>query len=235
MIPDFIKSINNELKNSVDQDYRNTIRDHFHMDVDHFLGVRTPVLRQIATRNFQKDKNTDETLAMCDELLATGVYEHKIVAFFWAHKCKRNYHPEHFVIFQRWLAVYVDDWIDCDTLCISVLGEFLVLYPEFQDTITEWAYSENKWFRRGAAVSLIFGLRRAMFITAAFNVANRLLLDREDIVLKASGWMLKEASKSFQEDVFDYLMSQKEIMPRVTLRCAAEKMPPKMRTEVMKR
>ena len=47
--------------------------------------------------------------------------------------------------------------------------------------------------------------------------------------------MLKVASKCFEKEVYDYLMDKKEIMPRVTLRYAAEKMPEKMRAEIMKR
>ncbi|ABE51562.1 DNA alkylation repair protein [Methanococcoides burtonii] len=44
-----------------------------------------------------------------------------------------------------------------------------------------------------------------------------------------------EGSKSFQKEVFDYLMKNKEVMPRITLRYASEKMPEKMRVEIMKR
>lgn len=99
----------------------------------------------------------------------------------------------------------------------------------------KWTDSKNKWVRREAAVSLIFGLRRGIFLKTAFNVADKLMDEEEDIVLKASGWMLKEGSTSFQNEVFDYLMENKEVMLRITLRYAAEKMPDKMRAEIMKR
>ena len=129
----------------------------------------------------------------------------------------------------------MNDWSDCDTLCTNVLGEFLLIYPEFAVQMEKWTNSKNKWVRRGAAVSLTLGLRRGRFLKTAFSVADKLLDEEEDLVLKASGWMLKEGSRSFQKEVFDYLMENKEVMPRITLRYAAEKMPEKMRAEIMKR
>ncbi|NPE30027.1 DNA alkylation repair protein [Methanococcoides sp. SA1] len=235
MYPDFIENIQKGLEANIDQDYRNTIRDHFQMNVDSFLGVRMPIVRQIAIREFDKTKKINEILSLCEEFLNTGIYEHKIIAFLWAQRCKKDFLPEHFDTFCRWLSEYVNDWSDCDTLCSNVLGEFLFIYPEFAAKMEKWADSKNKWVRRGAAVSLIFGLRRDTFLKIAFNVADKLLDDREDIVLKASGWMLKEASRSFQKEVFEYLMENKAVMPRTTLRYAVEKMPEKMRAEIMKR
>ncbi|MDR6223504.1 DNA alkylation repair protein [Methanococcoides alaskense] len=234
MYPDFIENIQKELEANIDQDYRNTIRDHFQMNVDSFLGVRMPIVRQIATREFDKTKKINEILSICEELLNTGIYEHKIIAFLWAQKCKKDFLPEHFNTFYRWLSEYVNDWSDCDTLCTNVLGEFLFIYLEFAPQMEKWTNSKNKRVRRGAAVSLILGLRRGIFLKTAFNVADKLLDEKEDLVLKASGWMLKEASKSFQKEVFDYLMENKEVMPRITLCYAAEKMPGKMRAEIMK-
>ncbi|MCD4820906.1 MAG: DNA alkylation repair protein [Methanococcoides sp.] len=235
MYPDFIEKIQKGLEANIDQDYRNTIRDHFQMNVDNFLGVRMPAVRQIATSEFDKTKKFNEILSLCEDLLGTGIYEHKIISFLWVQRCKNDLLHEHFDTFYRWLSEYVNDWSDCDTLCTNVLGEFLFIYPEFAPQMEKWTDSKNKWVRRGAAVSLIFGLRKGIFLKTAFSVADKLLDEEEDLVLKASGWMLKEGSKSFQKEVFDYLMANKEVMPRITLRYAAEKMPEKMRTEIMKR
>lgn len=47
--------------------------------------------------------------------------------------------------------------------------------------------------------------------------------------------MLKAASESNQEKVFDYVISKREIMPRTALRYAIEKMPKELKTEAMKK
>ncbi len=46
--------------------------------------------------------------------------------------------------------------------------------------------------------------------------------------------MLKEATKHFLEDVFDYVMRNKAVMPRPALRYAIEKMPKEFKTKAMK-
>jgi 3-methyladenine DNA glycosylase AlkD len=65
------------------------------------------------------------------------------------------------------------------------------------------------------------------------KIAENLLLD--DLVQKGYGWMLKAASESHQQEVFDYVMEKKSIMPRTSLRYAIEKMPIEMRKQVMKK
>jgi 3-methyladenine DNA glycosylase AlkD len=47
--------------------------------------------------------------------------------------------------------------------------------------------------------------------------------------------MLKEASKTHQKEVFDYIMKNKNVMPRTALRYALEKMPPAMRKKAMEK
>jgi len=57
--------------------------------------------------------------------------------------------------------------------------------------------------------------------------------DGDDMVQKGYGWMLKAASETHQEEVFDYIMRRKTGMPRTALRYAIEKMPPGMRAKAM--
>jgi 3-methyladenine DNA glycosylase AlkD len=59
--------------------------------------------------------------------------------------------------------------------------------------------------------------------------------DEEDLVQKGYGWLLKEESRIRQKEVFEYIMKNKQKMPRTALRYAVEKMPKGLRTEAMKR
>jgi 3-methyladenine DNA glycosylase AlkD len=47
--------------------------------------------------------------------------------------------------------------------------------------------------------------------------------------------MLKAASEAHQQEVFDYVMSKKTVMPRTALRYAIEKMPASLKAEAMKK
>ena len=68
-----------------------------------------------------------------------------------------------------------------------------------------------------------------------FEIADSLLQDTDDLVQKGYGWMLKEASKKHQKQVFDYILKNKYKMPRTALRYAIEKMPADLKKQAMKK
>lgn len=47
-----------------------------------------------------------------------------------------------------------------------------------------------------------------------------MLTDKDDMVQKGYGWMLKAASPASTQDVFDFVVSKKSMMPRTALRYA---------------
>ena len=67
------------------------------------------------------------------------------------------------------------------------------------------------------------------------EIADKLLEDEDDLVRKGYGWMLKETSNVYPKEVFNYVMRQKDKMPRVSLRYAIEKMPKSWKQEAMKK
>jgi 3-methyladenine DNA glycosylase AlkD len=74
-----------------------------------------------------------------------------------------------------------------------------------------------------------------MFLRDIFEIAGILLLDKDDMAQKGYGWMLKAASKAYQKEVFNYVVSKKAIMPRTALRYAIEKMPQELKAEAMRK
>jgi 3-methyladenine DNA glycosylase AlkD len=47
--------------------------------------------------------------------------------------------------------------------------------------------------------------------------------------------MLKASSQKHQQEVFDYVMEKKQIMPRTSLRYAIEKMPKELKMKAMQK
>jgi 3-methyladenine DNA glycosylase AlkD len=122
------------------------------------------------------------------------------------------------------------------------------MYPEYIHKLKGWAKSPNRWLRRGSAVSLIIPARKGLFLNDILEIADTLLLDKEDLVQKGYGWMLKAASmsesfvkgtaeikKEHLDAVFGFVMKNKAVMPRTALRYAIERMPEGMRAEAMKK
>jgi 3-methyladenine DNA glycosylase AlkD len=89
--------------------------------------------------------------------------------------------------------------------------------------------------RRAAAVSLIVPAKHGKFLPEALEIADLLLLDSEDMVQKGYGWLLKEASRHHQAEVFSYVMRNRKVMPRTALRYAIELMPQELKKEAMKK
>jgi 3-methyladenine DNA glycosylase AlkD len=83
----------------------------------------------------------------------------------------------------------------------------------------------GRWVKRASAVSLIVPARKGLFLREIIEIADILLPDRDDMVQKGYGWMLKAASQAHQTAIFDYVIRKKAVMPRTALRYAIEKMP----------
>jgi len=203
-----IKTLTSELQRHADPAFRELVRTRYNMKVDKFWGVRTPTIHKVASQYFPeiKSMSVDQRLAVCDQLLATGVYEHKILAFRWARVSRKDFAEQHLTRFATWLDAHVSDWSDGDDLCIHVIGEYFVQYPVRTKAVLQWARSSNEWMRRGAAVSLVLPARKGQQLDLVFAVADKLLTDEKLLVRKGYGWLLKEASKAHPQDVFHYVM-----------------------------
>jgi 3-methyladenine DNA glycosylase AlkD len=233
---DVLAAVRQELRQSIDENTRESAQRFFKEEVK-FHGVKSALVKKIATKYFReiKDRDKNEIFSLCEDLLQANFSEEAFIAFEWSYSLRRKYEPEDFAVFERWVDLYVDNWAKCDTLCNHTLGTFVEMYPQFIENLGGWALSENRWLRRASAVTLILPARKGAFLKAVFEISDILLMDKDDMVQKGYGWMLKEASKKHQAEVFDYVMRWKEKMPRTALRYAIEKMPVEMRRLAMER
>jgi 3-methyladenine DNA glycosylase AlkD len=200
-------------------------------------GVKSATVQKISKELFAevKDKPKAEILAACEKLWQSGYMEESFVSCVWSEKLGKKLDPADFEILERWIKNYVNNWASCDTLCNHTVGDFVMMYPEFISKLKEFARSENRWVKRAAAVSLIVPARKGLFLNDIFEIADILLLDKDDLVQKGYGWMLKSASQAHQQEVFEYVMRKKPVMPRTALRYAIEKMPEVLKKQAMQK
>jgi len=198
-------------------------------------GVKSAMAERIAKDYFReiKDRSKHEIFKMCEELWKSGFLEEAGVACNWSYFVHKNYEPDDFAIFEKWISKYVTNWATCDTLCNHSVGTLIEMYPEKISDLKKLAYSKNRWTKRGSAVSLIVPARKGLFLSDIFDIAEILLTDTDDMVRKGYGWMLKAASQAHRDKVFDFVMKHKTIMPRTSLRYAIEKMPVDLKLRAM--
>jgi 3-methyladenine DNA glycosylase AlkD len=231
-----LSDIQKELETNIDPSPR-VQPDYYFKEKIKYHGVKTAVVDRIARERYQQIKHLDkkDIFALCSALFETDYMEEAFVACDWAYRLRDKFEPADFELFQEWLNKYINNWAKCDTLCNHTIAAFVEKYPEFVERLKDWTQSENRWLRRAAAVTLILPARKGMFLKDVFEVANKLFLDKDDLVQKGYGWMLKEASKLHQQEVFDYILYKKAVMPRTALRYAIEKMPPEFKKRAMER
>ena len=233
---DILAEMRKELVINIDEKTRDSAQRFFKEEVK-FHGVKSAQVRKIATKYFRETKGKDkaEIFTLCENLLEIGFGEEAFIAFEWSYLLRKKYEPSDFIVFERWILQYVDNWAKCDTLCNHTIGAFVEMYPEFLRNLKGWARSDNRWMRRASAVTLILPARKGMFLEDVFEISEILLHDKDDLVQKGYGWMLKEASKAHQKETFEYIMARKDRMPRTALRYALEKMPPELRKKAMEK
>ncbi|AJH15573.1 DNA alkylation repair protein [Myroides profundi] len=200
-------------------------------------GVSKEILNKIGKELFNdlKTKPKEEIYSLCQELWKSLYFEEAYIACIITKRLHRHYEATDMKYFGLWLNKYVQSWADCDTLCCSTIGPLFIKYPLEIEQLTLWATSPNRWMRRGAAVSLVVPARKGLYLEKVFELAILLMKDEDDLVQKGTGWMLKEASKSHQAEVYEFIMQYKVVMSRTTLRYAIEKMPLDLKAEAMKK
>jgi 3-methyladenine DNA glycosylase AlkD len=232
---DIISKVREELTHQADPKTSASVQHFFKQKVT-YHGVSAVNVGVISKKYYVAVKNLPkkELYRVCEGLLKSGYGEEAWIAANWTHWFG-NFDKKDMKIYEVWIDKYINDWAKCDTFCNHTVGDLIIKYPELIQTLKKWAKSPNPWLRRAASVSLIIPARTGKFLPDIFEIAEILLTDREDLVQKGYGWMLKVAGNKHQKEVFDFVVKNKQIMPRTALRYAIEKMPPELRKTAMEK
>jgi 3-methyladenine DNA glycosylase AlkD len=120
----------------------------------------------------------------------------------------------------------INNWDLVDVCAIHVIGGYLVDKP--RAVLYKLAKSKNMWERRTAIVSTAYFIRQRD-LDDTFKISEILLKDKEDLVHKATGWMLRFAGDKDRPRLLSFLDKHAATMPRVMLRYSIEKLDKKQR------
>ena len=202
-------------------------------------GIPTKRLRGILRDLYQTVRRGwgfAEALECAERLLDERSIEAKTLGIELLGRFHRSFEPALLERARRWLAGNrCDNWALTDNLSIRVLAPFLGRSPELVRRLRIWTRSRHLWVRRAAAVSLVPLARHGFQLDAAYRVATALLADREDLVRKATGWLLRDAGKTDPARLEAYLLSRGPRVSRTALRYAIERFPPARRRRILAR
>jgi 3-methyladenine DNA glycosylase AlkD len=192
-----------------------------------FYNVGTARVRAFAQEIYRARRESwsvIDALAFADALIASPVLEVKAVGVEVLAGYRRSFTPPLLSRWKRWLAHDLsDNWATTDAICGFLIGPLVLAFPAQASTVAAWSRHPNMWVRRASAVGLIAAVRRGAALDLAYGVAKRLHADREDLIQKAVGWMLREAGKADPGRLERYLRANVRLIPRTTFRYAIER------------
>lgn len=199
---------------------------------DVFVGVRVPATRAVVKR-FER-----MPLAEASALLDSPVHEHRLAAllvmvrqFRVASGSRARDDAARAALHAAYLDAVrrgrVNNWDLVDASADPLVGEFLRESGRGDDALLdELAASGSLWERR-VAVLATFAFIKAGDGDPILRLAPRLLDDREDLMHKAVGWMLRELGKRVARDALTgFLDEYAPRMPRTMLSYATEHLAP---------
>jgi 3-methyladenine DNA glycosylase AlkD len=186
-------------------------------DNDVFVGLRAATLRQLA-----EDYRT-LPLAEIETLLHSEIHEERSLALLIlglvVHRASDLTRKK---VYDFYLANtrHVNNWDLVDVSAPQLVGAYLV--DKSRKPLYGLARSPILWERRVAIVATQYFIRLEDFADT-LKIAGRLLLDKEDLIHKAAGWMLREVGKRDQPTLEAFLKQNYRKMPRTMLRYAIER------------
>jgi len=194
---------------------------------DHFIGLRAPQLRELARE--YRGINAEDALS----LLQSPVHEARSLALLILVSKFAKEKEARRRIYQDYLAhtKFINNWDLVDVSAPHIVGAHLI--DKERKPLYKLAKSRSLWERRIAIVATGYFIRQGDFADT-LAISKMLLGDREDLIHKASGWMLREVGKRSLPPLENFLRAHCRVMPRTMLRYAIEKLPEVKRQRYLK-
>lgn len=191
---------------------------------DLFLGISVPRTREIAKDYVHLD------LKEISKLLENKYHEIRLAGLLiLVKKYQKAKEGEQKEIFNFYLKNYkhINNWDLVDLSAYHIVGDYLI--NKDKKILEKLARSKNLWQKRIAVVSTFAFIRKGEHLPT-FKIVEILIKDKNDLIHKACGWMLREVGKRVSEEELKKLLDKWGTkMPRTMLRYSIEKFPKKER------
>lgn len=198
---------------------------------DKFLGLTMPIQRELAKKFVELD------FAEIGKMLKSEYHDFRMIGLLiLTYKYEKGDEKLRQKIYQFYLKNLkaVNNWDLVDITVPNIMGRYLWESEESRKILYKLVKSKNLWERRIAILATFYFLKNKDF-KDTIRLAEILLKDKEDLIHKATGWMLREMGKRDLLVLIKFLDKYALIMPRTMLRYSIEKLPEKKRIYYMKK
>ena len=195
---------------------------------DIFLGIKVPVLRKLAQEYLHLSLQDVQTT------LGSKYHEKRLLALFiMVDQFAEGDQKKKKRIYELYLknTRFINNWDLVDSSAHHIVGPYLM--DKSKAPLDELAQSDLLWERRIAIISTFHYIKNDKF-SDTLKIAGRLIADKEDLIHKAAGWMLREIGKRHLPSEEAFLKKHYRNMPRTMLRYAIEKFPEPKRLRFLK-
>lgn len=170
------------------------------------------------------------------ELLASKIHEERVVAvMILTRQFRGSDLEEKKKIYDFYFdnITGINNWDLVDGSAPEIVGGFLDISNSPKEILYKLAKSENLWKRRISMMATFYFIKNKDF-SDALKIAEILVQDKEDLIQKAVGWMLREIGNKDVKTEEKFLEKFSKQMPRTMLRYAIEKFPEEKRQSYLK-
>lgn len=195
---------------------------------DVFVGIRVPDIRKLAKE--YRALSLPET----ERLLHSEIHEGRLLALIILINAYREGDASvQRKIYELYLhnTSFINNWDLVDVSAEQIPGHYLRFRS--RSPLHDLASSRLLWERRISIIATFHYIRHGEF-AETFHMAELLLGDREDLIHKAVGWMLRETGKRDLAAEEKFLKKHYRTMPRTMLRYAIEKFPEALRRQYLR-
>ncbi len=229
-----LENIRKELERLSNKEYAARLQTYFktgkggYGEGDKFLGIQAPILRKTVKK--YRNISIDEA----SELIKSPFHEERLFSLFML-VClfKKADDGDKKKIYALYLknAKFINNWDLVDASAGRIVGAYL--FTRDKKPIYALAKSKNLWERRISIMATSYFIGHNEFADT-LKIAEMLLKDKEDLIHKAVGWLLREIGKRNFELEESFLKKHYASMPRTMLRYAIEKFPEEKRKSYLK-
>jgi 3-methyladenine DNA glycosylase AlkD len=195
---------------------------------DRFLGVRVPRARSIAHKYASQMAAEDFQM-----LLNSRWHEVRLAALvIMRHNFKKadeSGKKELYNLYVLNIGKGINNWDLVDLSCPNIVGAYLL----DKDHQPLYALAQGGLWQKRVSIISTFWFLKSGQPGDTYNLAEKLIYEKHDLLQKAVGWALREMGKLDNQLLEHFLGDYAATMPRTALRYSLEKLPESKRQYYM--